>query len=84
LRLNARAIGLKKFGFLMEGTLGRGRVLLTTLRLMEGLRRPQFPYFWMNAAGLPEHRYFTEGLIRYALSAEFRPRWDLSPLVGRR
>jgi hypothetical protein len=71
---------MRKFGLLLEGRLGRGKLLVTPLRVVDGLARPTYPYFWRNTTGWPESWHFAEGLIAYALTKDFHPRHDLSPL----
>ena len=61
-----------KFGVLLEGVWGGGKLLLCALRILDG---------FAGDVNKPEACYLLEALIAYALSSRFEPRQDLSPLL---
>jgi hypothetical protein len=71
---------LARFGMVMEGACGGGRVILTTLRLLDGLFvAPRWG--WESGRDWPEARHLLESLVAYALSDACGPTCDLSPLL---
>lgn len=53
---------LSRIGYLLEARVGKGRLLISTLRLQE-----------LFDEAFPEVIYFFDNLLRYATSADFRP-----------
>jgi hypothetical protein len=61
---------LAKFGMLLEGRLGKGKIIMTTWNVQKMER--------------PLSRYLVESLTAYALSDDFKPKYDLRPLFKTR